>query len=100
MSCLVFIILGAADGDLSHSVNTGTGWIEWRGDMGRCHPEILNGSPSTEKRDRGLKSHILSMGYLNQHRNTLEVLPAQNLSFGTVVTGGFFKDVLGHCSSI
>lgn len=73
----IFIILGAVDGDLSHSVNTETGWTEWREGMGRCHPETHNGSPSKEKRDRGLTSHSLSMGYLNQLCNTLEILPSQ-----------------------
>lgn len=35
-------------------INMETGEIKWRGSMDRCQPESQNGSPSTEKKDRGL----------------------------------------------
>lgn len=81
-------------------VNTATGKIKWRGNVDRCHPETHNGSPSTEKKDRGLSSS--SLGHFSQLWNTFSPSTgtwcsiSSGLSFRTLDTAGFSKDILPY----
>jgi hypothetical protein len=74
-------------------MNTAPGKIKWRGSMDRCHPEIHNGSPSTERKTRGLRFHSLSMGHLNQLCNTF---PLERALGPITLVQTLDADVLAH----